>query len=88
MAIGFMKAVRSAGVHVPANVSVMGFDGIAFADFCDPTLSVIKQPFFEIGSHAAKLLLQLMQGRSPSSLKLLHDCDLLARDSPAPAPHR
>ena len=69
MAIGFMKTVSSAGIRVPVDVSVMGFDGIAFADFCEPTLSVIKQPFFNIGVDAAKILLGLMRGMPPSSLK-------------------
>jgi LacI family repressor for deo operon, udp, cdd, tsx, nupC, and nupG len=85
MAIGFMKVVRSAGVRVPADISVVGFDGIAFSDFCEPTLTVIKQPFFDIGAHAARLLLALMKGEPLSSLRILHDCELLVRDSTAPA---
>jgi LacI family repressor for deo operon, udp, cdd, tsx, nupC, and nupG len=88
MAIAFMKVVAGAGVNIPGDVSVMGFDGIEFSDFCEPTLSVIKQPFFEIGMQAAEVLLDLMRGKRPASLKFLHDCELLARDSTARAPRR
>jgi LacI family repressor for deo operon, udp, cdd, tsx, nupC, and nupG len=88
MAIGFMKVVRSHGVRVPADLSVMGFDGISFSEYCEPTLSVVRQPFFEIGETAAEMLLKLMNGAMPGSLTTFHECELLARDSTARAPGR
>ena len=44
IAIGFIKTVSGAGVDVPDEVSVVGFDGIEFADYCEPTLTTIRQP--------------------------------------------
>ena len=44
IAIGFIKTVTGAGVDVPDEVSVVGFDGIEFADYCEPTLTTIRQP--------------------------------------------
>jgi LacI family repressor for deo operon, udp, cdd, tsx, nupC, and nupG len=88
MAIAFMKVASRVGVRIPNDVSVIGFDGIEFANFCEPTLSVIEQPFYEIGFNAAELLLDMMKGKPPPSLQVLHDCRLLARDSTAVVPHR
>ncbi|WP_051329169.1 LacI family DNA-binding transcriptional regulator [Geminicoccus roseus] len=63
MAIGFMKEVRRGGVSIPGDLSLMGFDGIPFAEFCEPPLTTIRQPREGIGRKAAELLLRLMQGR-------------------------
>ncbi|WP_188907437.1 LacI family DNA-binding transcriptional regulator [Aureimonas endophytica] len=62
MAIGFMKTVRAAGVAVPGAVSVAGFDGIEFADYCEPTLTTIRQPRFELGAAGAETLLKMLAG--------------------------
>ena len=45
MAIAFIKHVRQAGLQVPADLSVIGFDGINFSYYCEPTLTTIHQPF-------------------------------------------
>ena len=57
MAIGFIKGVRAAGLRVPDDVSVVGFDGIAFADYVDPVLTTFRQPRRELGRAGARLLL-------------------------------
>ena len=49
MAISFMKTVMEAGIGVPDDLSVVGFDGIEFAEFVTPTLTTIQQPRHEIG---------------------------------------
>lgn len=88
MAIGFMKEVRRAGLSVPGDMSVVGFDGIAFSNFCDPTLSVVKQPLHEIGIDAADLMLRLLRGELTPPLRTLHTCRLLPRGSSGPPPQR
>ncbi|HEX2529597.1 MAG TPA: LacI family DNA-binding transcriptional regulator [Geminicoccus sp.] len=62
MAIGFMKEIRTAGLSVPADVSLVGFDGIPFADYCEPPLTTVRQPREVIGRQAAEMLLRLMRG--------------------------
>jgi LacI family repressor for deo operon, udp, cdd, tsx, nupC, and nupG len=62
MAIGFLKEVRSAGLSVPQDVSLVGFDGIPFADYCEPPLTTVRQPREMIGRRAAEMLLRLMRG--------------------------
>lgn len=64
MAIGFMQAVRAAGITIPDDVSVVGFDGIQFTDYCDPPLTTVQQPREAMGREAAELLVQLISGEA------------------------
>jgi LacI family repressor for deo operon, udp, cdd, tsx, nupC, and nupG len=86
MAIGFVKTIRSASLAVPDDISVVGFDGIAFADFVEPTLTTFLQPRREIGYAGAELLIQLMQ-RAPIDPAKTHQrlpVPLLPRGSTGP----
>lgn len=67
MAIGFAKAIQEAGLAVPQDMAIVGFDGIAFADFCHPPLTTMVQPRALLGSTAADLLVRRMS-RSPETL--------------------
>jgi LacI family repressor for deo operon, udp, cdd, tsx, nupC, and nupG len=86
-AIGFIKTVKARGIRVPEDVSVIGFDGIEFADYVEPTLTTFRQPFYELGLASARTLLKLLQGRAD-----LVDWDtrlpltLLERGTTGPAP--
>ena len=57
-AIGAIRALQEAGLRVPEDVSVMGFDDIYAAAFHNPALTTIRQPLFEMGQLAAQTLLQ------------------------------
>ena len=52
------------GLRVPEDVSVLGFDDVYAAAFHNPALTTIRQPLFEMGSIAAKLLLERVAKRS------------------------
>jgi DNA-binding LacI/PurR family transcriptional regulator len=56
-AIGSIRALEEMGLRVPADVSVLGFDDIYAAAFHNPALTTIRQPLFEMGSIAARTLL-------------------------------
>jgi LacI family transcriptional regulator len=56
-AIGAIRALREAGLRVPEDVSVLGFDDIYAAAFHNPSLTTIRQPLFEMGCLAAQTLL-------------------------------
>ncbi len=58
MAIGAMKAIGAAGLAVPADISVAGFDDIEVARFLAPALATVRQPAQEIGTVAFDLLEQ------------------------------
>lgn len=83
MAIGLMRTLFSAGLRVPADISVAGFDDIEFAGVAEPALTTIRQPRRELGQAAASALIDLLQGRSsPKRIRL--ETELVSRDSVAP----
>jgi len=57
-AIGAIRALQEAGLRVPEDVSVLGFDDIYAAAFHNPALTTIRQPLFEMGQLAAQILLR------------------------------
>lgn len=88
MAIGLLKAARRAGLDVPGTLSVLGFDGIEFADYVEPTLTTFRQPRRELGQHGGALLLRAMLGEQipPHEARLRLPATLLVRDSTGPVP--
>jgi len=85
MAIGAIRALRDAGLSVPQDMSVMGFDDIRFAAFVDPPLTTVSQPGAEIGRTAMSLLLQIMQGKPVEQQRILLPTHLELRTSTARA---
>ncbi len=86
MAIGFLKTMQTAGLHIPSDFSVVGFDAIDYADYCTPTLTTVRQPRRNIGRAAGRMLVDMMAGGAPEPLSLTLPAELLPRDSTAPAP--
>lgn len=58
MAIGAAKAIFDAGLNVPNDISIIGFDGIDMAFFYNPTLATVRQPADEIAIKSVQLLMQ------------------------------
>lgn len=90
MAIGFMRTLRAAGLLVPRDVSVVGFDGIEFADYCEPPLTTVRQPREAMGRAAAELLLRLIAGEEipPAERILRLEAALRPAESTAPPADR
>ena len=65
MAMGLMRGLISAGVQVPQDVSVAGFDDIEFAAMAQPPLTTVRQPRRELGRAGAHVLIDLLQGGPP-----------------------
>jgi len=86
MAMGFITELKSAGVSVPGEVSVAGFDDIEYSVIFDPPLTTMHQPRAEIGRLAALELLRridrLDAGGKPGRVRL--DCELVIRESTRP----
>lgn len=61
MAIGVFRALRERGVRIPADISVAGFDDVPFVRYLDPPLTSIHAPISELGSGAAKRLLDRIE---------------------------
>ncbi len=88
MAIGVLKTVRAAGLRVPDDLSIVGFDAIEYADYCEPALTTVHQPRREIGSRAAELLVEAMAGNSPEPIAVTLEAQLLIRQSTGPVSSR
>lgn len=60
VAAGIQEALQGAGVCVPRDVSVMGFDGTEIGEYCSPQLTSVKLPLQQLGAAAAQNLLKMM----------------------------
>ncbi len=67
-ALGVYEECRAAGLSIPSDVSVVGFDDIPFARFMVPPLATLSQPGYEKGETAAKLLIDMIAKRAVSSI--------------------
>ncbi len=67
MAIGCVHGIKAAGLTVPGDISVMGFDDIRYAEVMDPPLTTIAQPTEEIGERAMFRLCREIEEREPLS---------------------
>ena len=65
MAIGALRAIRRAGLHVPGDVSLVGFDDVAFAAYAEPALTTVRQETAEMGRWAVATLTERLARRGP-----------------------
>jgi DNA-binding LacI/PurR family transcriptional regulator len=84
-ALGLMRGLADAGVHVPNDISVVGFDDFPESAYFSPPLTTIRVDFEEIGRVAVERLLDLLSNRESSDTKLLEP-KLVVRSSTAPPP--
>ncbi len=80
-AMGFISSAHCAGVIVPRDISVVGFDDIHFAQSYIPALTTVRQPRAEMGATAMRLLLSIIANEAPASIRL--PFELVLRDSTA-----
>lgn len=84
MALGCLRGARRAGLTVPDNVSIVGYDDAPWFELLDPPLSTIAQPVAEIGQAAVTALIDVIADRSPTCTQF--PCHYLPRASTGPAP--
>lgn len=87
MAIGAIRGLRRRGLQVPRDMSIFGFDDERIAALCDPPLSTVRIPTFEIGRTAMEQMLRLLEGAGMEH-DLVLPTELVIRDTAAPAPDR
>jgi LacI family transcriptional regulator len=85
MAVGAMKAIQQAGLRVPQDISVAGFDDIPLASYSNPPLTTVHQPAYEKGVEATRLLIDALEMHTAPTCKIL-DVELVVRGSTGPAP--
>ena len=84
-AIGAIKSFVDAGLRVPEDISVVGFDDIESAAFHNPALTTVHQPLREMGEIGSRLLLEWLGGRRPASAEVTVEPRLITRASTGPA---
>jgi LacI family xylobiose transport system transcriptional regulator len=85
-AMGVYEAARQTGLSIPGDLSVVGFDDIDQAAWMSPPLTTVRQPFAQMGSVAARVVLGLAAGRPPEQARFELDTSLTVRGSTAAPP--
>jgi DNA-binding LacI/PurR family transcriptional regulator len=88
LALGAIRAVRRAGLTVPGDVSVVGYDDSAWLNCTDPPLTTVRQPIESMGKSAVALLVGQMETSVVQFEELLFEPELVVRGSTGPAPVR
>lgn len=82
MALGFMRAVLSAGLRVPEDVSVVGFDGLPDGEMFWPSLTTVRQPTQQMAAHACEALLSSLTGpKTTGESSVEYPMELVVRES-------
>ncbi|MGI8332963.1 LacI family DNA-binding transcriptional regulator [Actinomadura scrupuli] len=84
LALGAIRAVRRAGMSVPEDVSVVGFDDSAFINCTHPPLTTVRQPIEAMGRAAVTLLVNQLDRAPVMAEELLYEPELVVRGSTAP----
>ncbi|MYX23076.1 LacI family DNA-binding transcriptional regulator, partial [Streptomyces sp. SID8380] len=85
-AAGAIRAAREAGLTVPGDLSVTGFDDSELGQSITPALTTVRQPLEEMGRMAVSLLVRLVAGHAVDTLHVELATPLVVRDSTAPPP--
>ncbi|GAC1416591.1 MAG: LacI family DNA-binding transcriptional regulator [Acidobacteriaceae bacterium] len=84
IALGALLAVRDAGLRCPEEISIMGFDDLDLAETTNPSLSSVSQSGYQLGTTAARLLLDRREGDTTPAKHIVLETLLHLRDSVAP----
>lgn len=89
LAMGAMRAIQDAGLAVPDDISVVGYDNTISASYLNPPLTTVKFPVAEMGRRAGQIILELAQrkGNLPAQTIML-PVELVVRASTAPPPKK
>lgn len=90
IALGVARALHAAGIRIPDDISLVGFDGIELASIMHPPLTTISQPLYEIGRAAVEILIGQFSRKDRVPEHRNFDVRLIERDScrelPVPEP--
>jgi LacI family repressor for deo operon, udp, cdd, tsx, nupC, and nupG len=87
MALGAMQELKAAGLRVPQDMSIVGFDDISFASLSEPALTTVCSPRLEIGRRAVEALLLTVDRPHQIGIEVKIPTYLIKRDSTAPPSH-
>ena len=81
MTLGALRAIRDAGLRVPADVALVGVDDPPWSALVDPPLTTLAQPVRAMAADAMELLLQRVSGAREHPRRIVHPFELRARES-------
>ena len=87
-AIGSIWALREAGLRVPEDISVVGFDDIPGAAYANPGLTTVRQPLLRMGQIAAQTVVDQIEGRGEYVPEIAIEPEFVVRESTGAAPAR
>jgi len=81
MAVGAMKAIKEAGLNIPADVAVVSFDDLPIASIVEPPLTTVRQPIERLGATAVDILITIIEHEGGSRQKVILPTELVVRAS-------
>jgi DNA-binding LacI/PurR family transcriptional regulator len=81
LAVGALSAARDMGLRSPKDISLAGFDDIDVAGYCNPPLTTVRVPAYQIGQIAFKILIDMVNARSSQVQQYCLDTSLIIRES-------
>lgn len=81
IAIGAMKAINEAGLHIPQDISIVGFNNEDTCAFMTPPLTTVNAPSYDMGQHGANLVYVASNLSIQTPLKAKIPCELVIRES-------
>jgi len=84
MALGALRAIRTAGLRVPQDIALAGYDDIPLAERTDPPLTTVRQPIYHAGFTAAETLIELITHPSDQPRHIILPTQLVVRASTEP----
>jgi alanine racemase len=85
MALGAYRAIERAGLGVPNDVSVIGYDDSPLLDYTNPPLTTVRQPIERIAEHVGQLVISVIAKREVAAQEILVEPEIRLRRSTAPA---
>jgi DNA-binding LacI/PurR family transcriptional regulator len=81
VAFGAIQAIKNAGISIPEDFAIVGFNDVPLAEFYDPPLTTVRLPAFELGRTASERLSKLVAGETLDESGLLLETKLIVRSS-------
>lgn len=81
VAIGAIQAIKKAGLRIPQDIEIIGFDDIPMAEFFDPPLSTVRLPAYDLGRVAGEKLIKMILSDESDQPGVLLETELILRES-------
>lgn len=81
IAIGVIKALKRAGIDVPGQVEVMGFDNISLSEIFEPQLSTISKPHYDMAVEISRKLYRMINGKKNDIAHFVVEPQLIVRET-------